>query len=102
MVALEVFKLIIILTTTKDIDNANIIYFLFVISKQVLSNIYVNPFISFTVSKPLMSSGSWLTLHNCEIFYSLAVNYDPAATDLIFVRVNISPGPGEGGSQLIF
>ncbi len=35
------------------------------------------PFISITPSKPLMSSGSWLTLHNCEIFYLLAVNYDP-------------------------
>ncbi len=42
-----------------------------------------------------MSSGSWLTLHNCEIFSLLAVNYDPATTDLIY------PGPGEGGSQLI-
>jgi hypothetical protein len=49
-----------------------------------------------------MSSGSWLTLHNCEIFYLLAVNYDPATTDLIFIRVNIYPGPGEGGSLLIF
>jgi hypothetical protein len=58
----------------------------------------VNPFISITLSKPLMSSGSWLTLLNCEIFYLLAVNYDPATTDLIFIRVNIYPGPGEGGS----
>ena len=48
-----------------------------------------------------MSSGSWLTLHNCEIFSLLAVNYDPATTDLIFIRVNIYPGPGEGGLQLI-
>jgi hypothetical protein len=48
-----------------------------------------------------MSSGSWLTLYNCEIFYLLAVNYDPATTDLIFIRVNIYPGPGEGGSRLI-
>ncbi len=62
----------------------------------------VNPFISITPSKPLMSSGSWLTLHNCEIFYLLAVNYDPATTDLIVIRVNIYPWPGEGGSQLIF
>ncbi len=62
----------------------------------------INPFISITPSKPLMSSGSWLTLRNCEIFYLLAVNYDPATTDLIFIRVNIYPGPGEGGSQLIF
>jgi hypothetical protein len=31
----------------------------------------------------------------------LAVNYDPATTDLIFIRVNIYSGPGEGGSQLI-
>jgi hypothetical protein len=62
----------------------------------------VNPFISITPSKPLMSSGSWLTLHNCEIFYLSAVNYDPATTNLIFIRVNIYPGPGEGGSRLIF
>ena len=46
-----------------------------------------------------MSSG--LTLHDCEIFYLLAVNYDPATTNLIFIRVNIYPGPGEGGLQLI-
>ncbi len=62
----------------------------------------LNPFISITPSKPLISSGSWLTLHNCEIFYLLAVNYDPATTDLIFIRVNIYPGLGEGGSQLFF
>ena len=65
-------------------------------------NKLLNPFISITPSKPLMSSGSWVTLHNCEIFYLLAVNYDPATTDLIFIRVNIYPGPGEGGSLLIF
>ncbi len=64
--------------------------------------IQLNPFISITPSKPLMSTGSWLTLHNCEIFYLLAVNYDPATTDLIFIRVNIYPWPGEGGSLLIF
>jgi hypothetical protein len=60
-----------------------------------------NPFISITPSKPFMSSGSWLTLHYCEIYYLSAVNYDPATTDLIFIRVNIYPGPGEGGLQLI-
>jgi hypothetical protein len=63
----------------------------------------INPFISIhTPSKPLISSGSWLTLHNCEIFYLLAVNNDPATADLNFIRVNIYPGPGEGGSLLIF
>ncbi len=61
-----------------------------------------NPFISITPSKPLMPSGSWLTLHNYEISYLSAVYYDPATTDLIFIRVNIYPGPGEGGSQLTF
>jgi hypothetical protein len=61
----------------------------------------LNPFI-FTPSKPLMSTGSWLTLHNCEIFYLLSVYYDPATTDLIFIRVNIYLGPGEGGSLLTF
>jgi hypothetical protein len=48
-----------------------------------------------------MSSGSWLTLHNCEIFSLLAVTYDPATTDLIYIMVNVYPEPGEGGSQLI-
>jgi hypothetical protein len=61
----------------------------------------VNPFIYFTPSRPLISSGSWLTLHNCDIYYLSAVKYDPATTDLIFIRVNIYPGPGEGGLQLI-
>ncbi len=32
----------------------------------------------------------------------LAVNYDPATTDLSFFRVNIYPGPREGGLELIF
>ena len=67
--------------------------------------VYVFPFfhtfISITTSKPLISSGSWLTLHNCDIYYLSAVNYDPAATDVIFIRVNIYPGPGEGDLQLI-
>jgi hypothetical protein len=60
-----------------------------------------NPFISITASKPLISSGSWLTLNNCDIYYLSAGNYDPATTDLIFIRVNIYPGPGEGVLQLI-
>jgi hypothetical protein len=66
-----------------------------------MSALCFNPFISITPSKPLLSSGSWLTLHNYEIFYLLAINYDPATTDLIFIRVNIYPGPGEGNSQLL-
>jgi hypothetical protein len=70
--------------------------------EKTKSFVWINPFISITPSKPLMLSGSWLTLHNCEIFYLLAVNYDLATTDLIFIRVNICPGPGEGGSLLIF
>ncbi len=57
----------------------------------------ITPFISISPSKPLMSSGSWLTLHNCEIFYLLEVNYDPATIDLIFIRVNIYPGLGGRG-----
>ncbi len=71
------------------------------VEKAEIEGIPVNPFISMTPSKPIMSSGSWLNLHNCEIFYLLAGNYDPVTTDLIFIRVNIYPGPGEGGSQLI-
>ncbi len=55
------------------------------------SAFFINPFISITPSKPLMLSGSWLTLHNSEIYYLAAVNYDPALTDLIFIRVNICP-----------
>jgi hypothetical protein len=50
---------------------------------------FVNPFISITPSKPLISTGSWLTMHNCDIYYLSAVKYDPATTDLIFIRVNI-------------
>ena len=60
-----------------------------------------NPFISITPSKPLMSSGSWLTLHYCDIYYLSAVNYDPVTTDIIFIRVSIYPGTGKGGLQLI-
>jgi hypothetical protein len=37
----------------------------------------LNPFISIIPSKPLMSSRSWLTLHNCEIYYLSSVNYNP-------------------------
>ncbi len=48
-----------------------------------------------------MSSGSWLTLHYCDIYYLSAVNYDPVTTDLIFIRVSIYPGPGKGGLLLI-
>ncbi len=47
------------------------------------------PFISITHSKPLMSSGSWLT---------------PVTTDIIlkfFFRVSIYPWPRKGGLQLI-
>jgi hypothetical protein len=50
-----------------------------------------DPFISITPSKPLMSSRSWLTLHNCEIWYLSAVNYDPATTYVISIMVNIYP-----------
>ncbi len=41
-------------------------------------------------------------MHNCEIFYVLAVNYDPETKDLILIRVNICPEPGVGAHQLIF
>ncbi len=43
---------------------------------------------------------SWLTLHNCEIYYLSADKYDPLTTDAIFIRVNIYPGPGVGGLML--
>ncbi len=61
----------------------------------------LSPFIYITPSKPLISTGSWLTLHNCDIYYLSAVKYDPETTDLIFIRVNIYPGPEEGDLQLI-
>jgi hypothetical protein len=32
----------------------------------------------------------------CKILYLLAVNYDPATKDLIFILGNIYPGPGRG------
>ncbi len=51
--------------------------------------------LSINPSKPLMSSGSWVTLHNCGVFYLSVVNYHPATTDLIFITVNIYPGPKE-------
>jgi hypothetical protein len=44
-----------------------------------------HPFISITPSKPLMLSGSLLTLQNCETYYLAAVNNDPAITDLKFL-----------------
>jgi hypothetical protein len=43
-----------------------------------------------------MSPKSWLTLHNCEIYYLAAVNCHPAIIDLIFTRVHIYPEPGKG------
>jgi len=47
------------------------------------------PFISITHSKPLMSSGSWLTPVTTDIIF------------IIFIRVNIYPWPRKGGLQLI-
>jgi hypothetical protein len=70
-------------------------------STTICTYLILNPFISITPSKPLISSGSWLTLHKCDIYYLSAVKYDPATTDLIFIRVYIYPGPGEGDLQLI-
>jgi hypothetical protein len=48
-----------------------------------------------------MTSGSWVTLHNFEIYYLSAVNYDLTTIDLTCIRVNIYLGPGEGDLQLI-
>jgi hypothetical protein len=48
-----------------------------------------------------------LTLHNCEIYYLSAVNYNPAATDIIFSRIYNYiifinyPGPVVGGLKPI-
>ncbi len=50
-------------------------YFLRECELQILS-LLDTPFIPITFSKPLLSSGSWLTLHNCEIYYVSAVIYD--------------------------
>jgi hypothetical protein len=62
--------------------------------------------LSFLVSpsKPLMSSGSCLTLHICETYYLSAINNDLMTTGLIFIGVNIYSGPGwgEGGLTATF
>ncbi len=42
-----------------------------------------NPFISITLSKPLMSPGSWLTLHNNDKFFFSSVIYDLVSTNLV-------------------
>ncbi len=47
------------------------------------------PFISITHSKPLLSSGSWLTPVTTDIIF------------IIFIGVNIYPWPRKGGLQLI-
>jgi hypothetical protein len=65
--------------------------------------------LSFTLALSLLSLAArhlwhhaWLTMHNCEIYNSSAVNYEPETTYLIFIRVNnIYQGPGERGLQLI-
>jgi hypothetical protein len=44
---------------------------------------------------------AWLTMHNCEIYNSSAVNYEPETTYLIFIRVNNYQGSGKRGLQLI-
>jgi hypothetical protein len=64
--------------------------------------LWLSPFISITPSKPLMSSGSLLTLHNCEIFYLLAVTYDPATTDLISSGSVFTQGQGWGAHSWFF
>jgi hypothetical protein len=46
----------------------------------------LNPFISFTPSKPLMSLGSWLTLHNWEIYHLSAVNGNLVTAESIYNR----------------
>jgi hypothetical protein len=45
-----------------------------------------------------MSSGSWLALHNGEIYYLSAVNCDLQNIDIIFIRVSFCPRP----ERLIF
>jgi hypothetical protein len=49
-----------------------------------------------------MSSEFRLNLLYFETYNLSAVKYDPATTDLIFSRVNIYPGPRDGGLQVIF
>jgi hypothetical protein len=68
--------------------------------KWFLATVLTLSFLSLPASI-LLLSGSWLTLHNCEIYYLGAVKHNPAITDLIFIRVNIYQGPEEGGIQLI-
>ncbi len=45
--------------------------------------------LNITPNKPLIWSGSWLTRHNCEIYYLSEFYYDSITTDLIFNRVSI-------------
>ncbi len=60
----------------------------------------------FRLCNPFISQATYVIrvfvdLHYCVIYYLSTVNNDPATTDLIFLRVNIYLGPGEGGLQLI-
>jgi hypothetical protein len=52
-------------------------------------------FLSLPASQ-LMASWSWFTLHNCEIYYLSAVNYDPATT-YFSSRSIFAQGRGGGG-----
>ncbi len=67
----------------------------------MISSIYISlSFLSLPASHLCHQGLGW----PCIIVrsYLLAVNCDPAIKDLIFIMVNIYPGAGEGGSQLIF
>ncbi len=61
-------------------------------AKKCLTLKCLNPFISTTSSKPPFSPGSWMTQH----YYLLFIIYDPATTDLIFIKLIIYQGPGVG------
>ncbi len=63
--------------------------------------IVLNPFIYIARSKPLISSGYCLTLHNCRIYYLPEVNYDPAITDLIFMVQYLPRASGWGLSTFL-
>jgi hypothetical protein len=56
-----------------------------------------NPIINITPGKPLVSSGCCMTLPNREMYYLSPVNYAPATTDLILIRINTYLPRARGG-----
>ncbi len=93
----------------------------FKLSRKLSFLIFILSVFQPLLDDPLLKNNSWqilLTLsflslqasHLCHkglgwpciiLYYWLAVNYDPATTDLVFIWVNIYPGPGVGRLQIM-